>query len=126
MDHAIPTLRAIMSQCRDLKIAPIVLAQQARVALGDEIGEIVRAKISVILIGERPGLSVANSLGIYLTWNPHVGLTDAARNCLSNIHADGLTYEGAAAKLAGLIMEARRLELSGVGLKECSLPLVES
>ncbi len=117
-DHAAATLRACLDRLGGWRIGPVVLARQGRVALGDEIGAALRASLSVMLIGERPGLSVANSLGIYLTWDPRPGRTDAERNCISNIHIDGLDYAQAADKLAWLATEARRHGRSGVALKE--------
>jgi ethanolamine ammonia-lyase small subunit len=102
----------------DWSLAPFVIVEQGRVAIGDEIGECIGAALSVVLIGERPGLSSANSLGVYLTWNPHRGLTDADRNCISNIRSEGLSYAAAANKLVFLMNESRRRKLSGVGLKE--------
>lgn len=116
--HAAPMIRAAMERLPGKRIAPIVLASQARVALGDAIGEALGARLCVMLIGERPGLSVPNSLGIYLTWEPRIGRKDAERNCLSNIHADGLSYATAADKLAWLVGEATRRQLTGVMLKE--------
>ena len=97
--------------------APIVIASQARVALADEIGEILNARLSIILIGERPGLSAADSMGIYLTHAPIIGRTDAQRNCISNIRQTGLSPEKAARQLQVLISEAFKLGLSGVNLK---------
>jgi ethanolamine ammonia-lyase small subunit len=102
----------------DWEIAPFVIVEQGRVAIGDEVGECMGAALSVVLIGERPGLSAADSLGVYLTWNPHPGLTDAERNCISNIRADGLSYAAAASKLVFLMNESRRRKLSGVALKD--------
>jgi len=102
----------------DCKLAPFVVVEQGRVAIGDEIGVCLGAALSVVLIGERPGMSAADSLGVYLSWNPHPGLTDADRNCISNIRAEGLSYAAAAAKLVFLMNEARRGKLSGVRLKE--------
>jgi ethanolamine ammonia-lyase small subunit len=102
----------------DWNLAPIVIAEQGRVAIGDEIGECLGAALAVVLIGERPGLSSADSLGVYLTWNPHPGLTDVDRNCISNIRQEGLTYAIAASKLLFLITESRRRKLSGIHLKE--------
>jgi ethanolamine ammonia-lyase small subunit len=104
----------------DWRLAPVVIATQARVALGDEIGERLGAALVTVLIGERPGLSSPDSLGIYLTWQPRIGRTDAERNCISNIRREGLSYEQAANKLAWLCREARRLKLTGVGLKDRS------
>lgn len=101
-----------------LSLGPVVVAEQARVALGDEIGEIVGAPLVVMLIGERPGLSSPDSLGIYMTWAPVRGRTDADRNCISNVRPEGLSYEIAANKLLYLITEARRRQLSGVQLKD--------
>jgi len=97
--------------------APLVIASQARVALADEIGEILKARLSVILIGERPGLSAADSMGIYLTYAPRIGCTDAQRNCISNIRQAGLSPEKAARHLLVLISSAFKLGLSGVNLK---------
>jgi ethanolamine ammonia-lyase small subunit len=121
-DHAAATFRACLERMSGWKFAPIVLAAHARVALGDEITMLLNADLCVLLIGERPGLSVANSLGIYLTWQPRVGHHDADRNCLSNIHADGLNYEHAADKLVWLLSESRRRRLSGIALKENASP----
>ncbi len=117
-DHAIPMLAACLSLIPSWTVAPVVLAQQARVALGDEVCVALNARLCAVLIGERPGLSVANSLGVYLTWSPRIGHRDADRNCISNIHGAGLGYDLAARKLAWLMSHARRLGLTGVGLKE--------
>jgi ethanolamine ammonia-lyase small subunit len=102
----------------DWKLASFVIVEQGRVAVGDEIGEALGAAMSVVLIGERPGLSSADSMGVYLSWNPHPGLTDAERNCISNIRTEGLSYAAAANKLVFLMNESRRRKLSGVQLKE--------
>ena len=99
-------------------IAPICIVQQGRVAVGDEVAELLGAKAVVVLIGERPGLSSPDSMGLYLTWMPHVGLLDASRNCISNVRPAGLRYEEAAYKLHHLLSESRRRQLSGVDLKD--------
>jgi ethanolamine ammonia-lyase small subunit len=96
----------------------VVIARQGRVALGDEIGGALQAEAVAVLIGERPGLSAPDSLGVYLTWQPQPGRTDAERNCISNIRAEGLPVDQAAAKLLWLIGAMRRLRLTGVGLKD--------
>jgi ethanolamine ammonia-lyase small subunit len=88
------------------------------VAVGDEIGELLGARMALVLIGERPGLSAPDSLGAYLTYEPRVGRTDAERNCVSNIRPEGLGYSVAAHKLHHLMLEARARRLTGVALKE--------
>jgi ethanolamine ammonia-lyase small subunit len=104
---------------RELKPEPpVVLVEQGRVAAGDWVGAFFKAQVCVLLIGERPGLSSPDSLGVYITYNPRPGRSDAERNCVSNIHDQGLSYGLAAEKILYLIREARRLKLSGVGLKE--------
>jgi ethanolamine ammonia-lyase small subunit len=118
MRHAVPLLQALQPLLAGEAIAPIVIAQQARVALGDEVGELWEAEQVLVLIGERPGLSAADSLGVYLTYAPHIGRSDAERNCLSNIRQQGLSYAEAAHRLTHLIREARRLHASGVALKD--------
>ncbi|HEX5394565.1 MAG TPA: ethanolamine ammonia-lyase subunit EutC [Rhodocyclaceae bacterium] len=118
--HALPLLTALGEHLRDAAAMPVVVASQARVALGDEIGHLLGARQVVVLIGERPGLSSPDSLGIYLTHNPQPGLTDADRNCISNVRPEGLEYEPAARKLAYLMEGARRLGKSGVDLKDDS------
>lgn len=121
--HALGVLALAHNALRELgwRLAPVVVAAQARVALGDEIGEILRAAQVAVLIGERPGLSCADSLGIYLTHAPRVGRSDAERNCISNIRpAGGLSYVQAAHRLVYLMTEARRRKLTGVALKDAS------
>jgi ethanolamine ammonia-lyase small subunit len=124
--QSIPLLQAVCSKLGDWKIGPVVIARQARVALGDEIGELLRTRLVVMLIGERPGLSSPDSLGIYLTYAPKVGCSDAQRNCISNVRPEGLSYAGAAHKLHYLLTHARRLGLTGVGLKDDSDALLEA
>ncbi len=121
-DHAVPLLRLLLPPLRaaGLRLGPVALAEQARVALGDEIGQRLGARLVLVLIGERPGLSAPRSLGAYFTHGPRPGLTDEARNCVSNIRPEGLGYPAAAAKLSFLLREALRLGLSGVGLKDGS------
>jgi ethanolamine ammonia-lyase small subunit len=116
--HAVPLLHACLDRLPGWSVAPVVIATQARVALGDEIGALLQADLCAVLIGERPGLSVANSLGVYLTYHPRIGRRDSERNCISNVHADGLSYDAAADMLAWLMMEARVRKLTGVALKD--------
>ena len=118
--HAIALLRSLIPQLAAdaIEIGHAVVASGARVALGDEIGAILGARMVVVLIGERPGLSAADSLGVYLTFAPRVGLTDEKRNCVSNIHRAGLDYDEAASRIAWLIREGLARELTGVALKD--------
>jgi ethanolamine ammonia-lyase small subunit len=117
--HAVPLLAAIRERKPDgWERFPVVIASQCRVALGDEIGELAGARLVVMLIGERPGLSSPDSLGIYLTYDPNLQRHDAERNCISNVRPEGLSYTAAAHKLLWLAGEASRLGLSGVGLKD--------
>ncbi len=118
--HAAAVVTACLERLPEHADAPIMMVEQGRVAIGDEIGEILGAKLCLVLIGERPGLSVADSLGLYLTWAPRLGVQDSARNCISNIHADGLSASEAAAQVAWLIREATRRGLTGVDLKAAS------
>jgi len=117
--HAVPLLAALRPHLMpEWRIAPVVIASQARVALADEVGELFGARLSVMLIGERPGLSSPDSLGIYVTHSPRRGRSDAERNCISNVRAEGLAYGVAAFKLAWLLREALRRGVTGVGLKD--------
>jgi ethanolamine ammonia-lyase small subunit len=120
MRHAAPVLAACFQRLPEQAQAPILAVEQGRVAVGDEIGEILGAKLCLVLIGERPGLSVADSLGLYLTWAPRPGVQDCARNCISNIHTDGLSPVQAADQVCWLIREATRRGLTGVDLKAAS------
>ena len=127
--HAVPLLVELRGRLDDmqaqvhglrLRWGPVVIAQQARVALGDAIGEALQARLVVMLVGERPGLSSPDSLGAYLTWQPRVGCTDAERNCVSNIRPEGLVVAEAARKLAWLIGAAQQRGATGVRLKDGS------
>ncbi len=106
-----------------LSIGPVAVARQARVALADEVGEILLARITIVLIGERPGLSAADSLGAYITYEPSVGTPDSRRNCVSNMREGGLSMEQAAKTIAGLIADMTKTGVSGVGLKEALVRL---
>lgn len=118
-------VQACIAELPGLAIGPVVIATQARVALGDPLGEALRARVVVVVIGERPGLSVADSLGLYLTYAPRTGRADSERNCISNIHAaGGLSPQAAAAVLGRLLRESLQLGLSGVGLKDDTAPLL--
>jgi ethanolamine ammonia-lyase small subunit len=118
--HAVALLEAVLAQLHseDWQLAPLTVVMQGRVAIGDEIGERLGARQVVVLIGERPGLTSPDSLGIYLTWHPRVGRTDAERNCISNVRTEGISYAAAAQKLHFLMREARTRKLSGIALKE--------
>lgn len=118
--HALPLLEATCARLRGLAIGPVVVAQQSRVALGDDIGARLGARQVVMLIGERPGLSSPDSLGIYLTYDPRPGRTDAERNCISNVRPEGLPYAQAADRLVFLLRGALALGRSGVDLKDDS------
>ncbi|MCA6058743.1 ethanolamine ammonia-lyase subunit EutC [Thalassolituus sp. ST750PaO-4] len=122
--NAVPFIQALCEELQDdkkaWKFAPITLVEQARVAIGDDVGELLNARIVLVLIGERPGLSSPDSLGLYLTWAPVRGLTDARRNCISNVRPEGLNFSEAAHKAGYLLRESRRLQLSGVQLKDRS------
>ncbi|MGB0682508.1 MAG: ethanolamine ammonia-lyase subunit EutC [Magnetovibrionaceae bacterium] len=117
---ALETLKAAFTALKGLPLGPIVLAEQARVGLSDEIGAAMGAKLVVMLIGERPGLSAADSLGAYLTYAPRSGLQNANRNCLSNIREEGLNPTLAGAKIGWLVREALRIGQTGIALKDRS------
>ncbi len=117
-ENAVATLAATLKHLEGWTVAPLVIAHQARVALADEIGAHFNAALSVMLIGERPGLSASDSLGAYLTFAPKPGRSNAERNCVSNIRPAGLKPDLAGYKIAWLLKEARRLKLTGVKLKD--------
>lgn len=119
--HAAPLLGALRAALSGtVSMAPVVIASQARVALADEIGALLQARLALIVLGERPGLSSPDSLGAYLTHAPRPGCLDAQRNCVSNIRPDGLAIDTAARRLAWLVGEALRRQLTGVSLKDDS------
>lgn len=124
--HAVPLLGAIRDALDPAwRLGPLVLVRQARVAVADEVGQLLGAAMVAMIVGERPGLSSPDSVGIYLTHAPRVGCTDAQRNCISNVRPAGQDVVTAARRLAWLVGEGRRLGLTGVGLKDHSgLPMV--
>ncbi|MDB4883016.1 MAG: eutC [Gemmatimonadetes bacterium] len=116
--HASSLIRAITARLdASWRIAPVVVAEQARVALGDPVGAALGARLVAVLLGERPGMSAHDSLGVYVTWAPRTGRTDAERNCVSNVRPEGLGYDAAAVTIAWLLHEARRRAVTGVGLR---------
>ena len=118
--HVAPLLQQLLPLLEGWRLAPLSVVEQGRVAIGDEIGAALGAQLSVVLIGERPGLSSPDSLGAYITWEPAPGRTDAERNCISNIRIGGLSYFAAAGQLSYYLTAARRRRLTGVALKEDS------
>ncbi|MCC5811755.1 MAG: ethanolamine ammonia-lyase subunit EutC [Ectothiorhodospiraceae bacterium] len=118
--HAATLLQAFRERAREQQwtLSPVILAEQGRVALGDPIGEALGARLTAMIIGERPGMTAADSLGIYLTYAPRPGRTDAERNCISNVRPDGQPLEAAAGTMAYLIGRALSLQLTGVALKD--------
>ncbi len=117
--NALPFIEAFLQQVSvKYSVAPIVLAEQGRVAIADEIGQLLNVRLTIILIGERPGLSAADSMGAYITFSPQPGNTDEKRNCISNIRAGGLPPTVAAEKVAILVNAAFKLQLTGVQLKD--------
>jgi ethanolamine ammonia-lyase small subunit len=123
--HGQALVDGLRAELADWKIAPLFVVQQGRVAIGDEIGERVGARLAAVMIGERPGLSSPDSLGVYLTWSPRIGRTDAERNCVSNIRLEGLPPALAATRVASLMRSARAWQVTGVALGK-RLSLVES
>ena len=118
--HAAPFLAALRARLalEAWTVSPLVIVQQGRVAAGDEVGELLQARAVLVLIGERPGLSSPDSLGLYLTWAPKVGLLDDSRNCISNVRPEGMPYAQAAYRLHYLLSQAFARRMSGVGLKD--------
>ncbi|MBT9385297.1 ethanolamine ammonia-lyase subunit EutC [Pseudooceanicola sp. CBS1P-1] len=127
-DNGGALVAALLAAFADLNVAPVVLVEQGRVGIGDEVGAALGADLVLVLVGERPGLSVTNSLGAYLTRSPKVGTPDSARNCVSNIHGKGgLSLADATHKINWLVRYARKLGVTGVGLKDLSdtVPLLD-
>ena len=116
--HAVELVRSLVPRLGAIELGPVAVASGARVALGDQIGELLGARMVAVLIGERPGLSTPDSLGAYLTFAPNPGRTDAERNCVSNIHASGLDYDEAALRIAWLVREGLARQLTGIALKD--------
>ncbi|KKL05530.1 hypothetical protein LCGC14_2605110 [marine sediment metagenome] len=116
--HAINFLESLLPKLSSFNLAPISIINQGRVAISDSVGQLLKSKIAIILIGERPGLTSPYSMGIYFTYGPKIGNTDEKRNCISNIRKEGLSYEYAAQKLVFLLTESLRNKLSGVDLKD--------
>ncbi len=116
-NHALAVLERILPLLKTHFTYQVVLVKQGRVAIGDEVGELVKAKFTALFIGERPGLSSPQSMGIYTTYAPQKGLTDERRNCISNIHPDGLSYEMATQILYYLIEQSFLRKISGVDIK---------
>jgi ethanolamine ammonia-lyase small subunit len=116
--HALHLVRAVLPLIAGWRLAPFCIVVQGRVAVGDAIGEALHAPLSVVLIGERPGLSSPDSLGVYITWEPRSGRKDAERNCISNIREQGLSYTAAASRLHYYMDEAARRHMTGLGIKD--------
>jgi ethanolamine ammonia-lyase small subunit len=124
--HATPLLSLLAPALTDSgwQIGPVCIVRQGRVAIGDPVSEKLGASLVVVLIGERPGLSAPDSLGVYITWTPGSGHTDDKRNCVSNIRTEGLGYADAVARIVFYCNEARRLRYSGIALKETESPRI--
>ncbi|MBI3230857.1 MAG: ethanolamine ammonia-lyase subunit EutC [Burkholderiales bacterium] len=116
--QTVPFLQALLPRLAGWRLAPLTIALQARVALGDEIGHLLNAEMVLVLIGERPGLSSPDSMGLYLSYQPRPGLVDANRNCISNVRPAGLSFDEASYKLHYLLEQARSRQLTGVDLKD--------
>jgi ethanolamine ammonia-lyase small subunit len=116
--HALRLMREVLPMVAGWRLAPVCVVEQGRVAIGDAIGEALQAHLAVVLIGERPGLSSPDSLGIYITWEPRRGKKDSERNCISNVREEGLGYTAAANRLHYYMQEASRRHMTGLGLKD--------
>lgn len=119
-NNTVPFLRAFLGQVEGTALSRPIIVEQGRVAIGDHVGEILGARAVLVMIGERPGLSSPDSLGLYFTWAPETGLHDARRNCISNVRAGGLDHDRAARRAAWLLAEAAKIDASGVALKDRS------
>ena len=119
-NHALPVLKYLVPLLKKTgcNILPLCIATQARVALGDHIGSLLKANLTLMLIGERPGLTSPESMSVYITYKPELGLSDERRNCISNIRPEGLRYEQAVEKIFYLIQQSLLLKLSGTKLKD--------
>ena len=124
--HVSALLRELLRRLSGWMLAPICIVEQGRVAVGDEIGAALAAQLSVMLIGERPGLSSPDSLGAYITWAPRPGRVDAERNCISNIRSEGLSYTAAAEQMAQCLMLARQHQVTGTALARAQRALTGS
>jgi ethanolamine ammonia-lyase small subunit len=120
--HALAMVDALMPLLGGWAVGPVCMVRNGRVAIGDQIGALLKAKVMILMIGERPGLSAPDSLGVYLTWEPRPGRTDAERNCISNIRLEGLGYEEAARRIVFYLHAAREVGGTGYMLKEASSP----
>src|ERR1700722_8609291 len=116
--HALRLMREVLPLIAGWRLAPVCVVEQGRVAIGDAIGEALHAPLAVVLIGERPGLSSPDSLGVYITWEPRRGRKDSERNCISNVREEGLGYVAAASRLHYYMQEASRRRMTGLGLKD--------
>jgi ethanolamine ammonia-lyase small subunit len=116
--HALRLMREVLPLVAGWRLAPVCVVEQGRVAIGDAIGEALHAPLAVVLIGERPGLSSPDSLGVYITWEPRRGRKDSERNCISNVREEGLGYSAAANRLHYYMQESSRRHMTGLGLKD--------
>jgi ethanolamine ammonia-lyase small subunit len=116
--HAVRLMREVLSLIAGWRLAPVCVVEQGRVAIGDAIGGALQAPLAIVLIGERPGLSSPDSLGVYITWEPRPGRKDSERNCISNVREEGLGYTAAANRLHYYMQESSRLHMTGLGLKD--------